>query len=207
MVSPILARESWSGIGGEVVRFKTARSTLDISKHSIQSTTANHVDNRITSSVNHPVLTPHIRHIRRYQCALIINLTRSHRTNTKTQPRRPPEFYNLKPSELDPNSSKEALPTEDAPPTSELDNPSFDAASYVKNLLAHEGLEGVLRVEAGLLADIRGFDGERKALVYDNYSKLIAATDTIRKMRSNICLLYTSPSPRDRTRSRMPSSA
>ena len=96
------------------------------------------------------------------------------------------EFYNLKPSELDPNSSKEALPTEDAPPTSELDNPSFDAASYVKNLLAHEGLEGVLRVEAGLLADIRGFDGERKALVYDNYSKLIAATDTIRKMRSNM---------------------
>ena len=25
--------------------------------------------------------------------------------------------------------------------------------------------------------------------------------------RSNVCLLYTSPSPRDRTRSRMPSSA
>jgi len=31
--------------------------------------------------------------------------------------------------------------------------------------------------------DIRGLDGERKALVYDNYSKLIAATDTIRKVR------------------------
>ena len=27
------------------------------------------------------------------------------------------------------------------------------------------------------------------------------------KIKSNICLLYTSPSPRDRTRSRMPSSA
>lgn len=32
------------------------------------------------------------------------------------------------------------------------------------------------------LAEIRGLDGERKALVYDNYSKLIAATDTIRKV-------------------------
>lgn len=31
--------------------------------------------------------------------------------------------------------------------------------------------------------DIRSLDGERKALVYDNYSKLIAATDTIRKVR------------------------
>lgn len=35
-------------------------------------------------------------------------------------------------------------------------------------------------------AEIRGLDGERKALVYDNYSKLITATDTIRKMRSNM---------------------
>ena len=34
--------------------------------------------------------------------------------------------------------------------------------------------------------EIRGLDGERKALVYDNYSKLIAATDTIRKMRTNM---------------------
>lgn len=31
--------------------------------------------------------------------------------------------------------------------------------------------------------EIRSLDGERKALVYDNYSKLIAATDTIRKVR------------------------
>lgn len=36
------------------------------------------------------------------------------------------------------------------------------------------------------LEEIRGFDGERKALVYDNYSKLIGATDTIRKMRTNM---------------------
>ena len=33
---------------------------------------------------------------------------------------------------------------------------------------------------------IRGFDGERKALVFDNYSKLITATDAIRKMRANM---------------------
>lgn len=34
-----------------------------------------------------------------------------------------------------------------------------------------------------MVTEIRGLDGERKALVYDNYSKLIAATDTIRKVR------------------------
>jgi len=44
----------------------------------------------------------------------------------------------------------------------------------------------VLKVENQLVGEIRGLDGERKALVYDNYSKLIAATDTIRKMRTNM---------------------
>ena len=34
-----------------------------------------------------------------------------------------------------------------------------------------------------------------------------AMSDDINDDKSRICLLYTSPSPRDRTRSRMPSSA
>ena len=37
-----------------------------------------------------------------------------------------------------------------------------------------------------------------------SYEESISALDTI---LNNVCLLYTSPSPRDRTRSRMPSSA
>lgn len=69
---------------------------------------------------------------------------------------------------------------------SELDTPNFDAEAYVKSVFANQGLEGVLRVEGGLINEIKGLDGERKALVYDNYSKLITATDTIRKMRSNM---------------------
>lgn len=32
------------------------------------------------------------------------------------------------------------------------------------------------------MVEIGALDGERKALVYDNYSKLIAATETIRKV-------------------------
>ena len=41
-------------------------------------------------------------------------------------------------------------------------------------------------------------------LTFDGNNLLIADT---KKLRFNTCLLYTSPSPRDRTRSRMPSSA
>lgn len=45
-------------------------------------------------------------------------------------------------------------------------------------------------------AEIKGLDGERKALVYDNYSKLISATDTIRKVRGrNFRPLSPPPSP------------
>ncbi|KAI9707224.1 MAG: hypothetical protein M1836_000184 [Candelina mexicana] len=69
---------------------------------------------------------------------------------------------------------------------SELDREGFNAESYVQGVLEREGLDGVLRVEGGLVNEIKGLDGERKALVYDNYSKLIAATDTIRKMRMNM---------------------
>ena len=38
-------------------------------------------------------------------------------------------------------------------------------------------------------------------------SKGLDKASKLHKQQSNICLLYTSPSPRDRTRSRMPSSA
>lgn len=45
-----------------------------------------------------------------------------------------------------------------------------------------EDIRLILRVEVEGRIEIKGLDGERKALVYDNYSKLISATDTIRKV-------------------------
>lgn len=56
-------------------------------------------------------------------------------------------------------------------------------------VLEREGLQGLLKIEGALLNEIRELDGERKALVYDNYSKLIAATDTIKGMRRNMAPL------------------
>lgn len=40
----------------------------------------------------------------------------------------------------------------------------------------------LLLISCAKWVDIRSLDGEKKALVYDNYSKLITATDTIRKV-------------------------
>lgn len=53
----------------------------------------------------------------------------------------------------------------------------------LSNSLATAWLIGML--------EIKDLDGERKALVYDNYSKLIAAADTIGKVRmSGIIYLF-----------------
>lgn len=94
------------------------------------------------------------------------------------------DYYNLPAASPPPKASLDI----ESPiiETSELDRPDFDAQAYVQSLLAREGLEGVLKVEAGLVSEVRSLDGEKKALVYDNYSKLIAATDTIKSMREKM---------------------
>ena len=43
-----------------------------------------------------------------------------------------------------------------------------------------------MKVEATLISEIKNLDGERKALVYDNYRKLIYATRTIGGMRKSV---------------------
>ena len=103
------------------------------------------------------------------------------------------DYYGLKDAPAQhPGKSKEKEDThvaaggETQVSTSELDASDFDAQNYVKGVLEHEGLEGVLRTEGGLVGEIKSLDGDRKALVYDNYSKLITATDTIRRMRANM---------------------
>lgn len=68
----------------------------------------------------------------------------------------------------------------------ELDSPDFDPQRYVDNLLATSSLATILKAENTLVGDIRTLDGERKALVYDNYSKLIRAVETIGKMRQSM---------------------
>lgn len=90
------------------------------------------------------------------------------------------DYYNL------PGPSPPAPPPITTTATSELDAPSFDPAVYVQGLLTTSSLENVLKTSAKLDAEIRNLDGEKKALVYDNYAKLIAATDTIRRMREEM---------------------
>jgi hypothetical protein len=98
------------------------------------------------------------------------------------------EFYRLKSAAADADSPTILSPSSEtgtlAPPTrlEKLDKDGFDAGSYVRQVLEVEGLEGLLALENELVGEVRALDGERKALVYDNYSKLITATETIKKV-------------------------
>lgn len=56
----------------------------------------------------------------------------------------------------------------------------------MQSLLKSSNLKSILRTEAILISEIKNLDGERKALVYDNYSKLIKATQTIGNMQEGL---------------------
>ena len=87
-------------------------------------------------------------------------------------------------------------------------------AAYFLNFIPQDwiiGLLGLIPLGLGIRSifvdeDIDEEDVEGK--ITGNGSKILAFTSlTVAMGGDNFCLLYTSPSPRDRTRSRMPSSA
>lgn len=110
------------------------------------------------------------------------------------------EYYNLKKAADDNKSSSGAAANNDDAASvtssihdsysdvlhSELDGENFDAETYTRQVLETQSLAQLLRTYNGILTDIRALDAEKKALVYDNYSKLITATETIRKMRDSM---------------------
>jgi vacuolar protein sorting-associated protein 51 len=93
-------------------------------------------------------------------------------------------------SSIDPSREQQqnALPALDS-----LDREGFDAGSYVRQVLENESLQALLSLERELVSEIKNIDGERKALVYDNYSKLISATETIKKVGISKLGLQTDP--------------
>ncbi|EDN97327.1 hypothetical protein SS1G_11852 [Sclerotinia sclerotiorum 1980 UF-70] len=100
------------------------------------------------------------------------------------------EYYNLKKGQEAPTddaaSEASSVHFDSEVQESEMDKDGFDGKKYVKEVLEKQTLGELLRTYNGVLTDIRALDAEKKALVYDNYSKLITATETIRKMRTNM---------------------
>jgi len=67
----------------------------------------------------------------------------------------------------------------------DIDSSAFDCDLKYRDLLKNFHLKDLVKSEKGLKVKITQLDGNMKTLVYENYSKFIAATDTIREMQTN----------------------
>ncbi|KAF7818136.1 vacuolar protein sorting-associated protein 51-like protein [Senna tora] len=63
---------------------------------------------------------------------------------------------------------------------------TFDPDYYMNNLVHKSNLEGLLQRHVEMAAEIKNLDTDLQMLVYENYNKFISATDTIKRMKSNI---------------------
>ena len=75
---------------------------------------------------------------------------------------------------------------DDAEPAEPLDRTDFEAKTYVEELLRRQPLDRLLERDAALRRETRTLGSDLQALVYENYSKFIAATETIQEMNSNV---------------------
>nr|CAH8870000.1 unnamed protein product [Trichobilharzia regenti] len=66
-----------------------------------------------------------------------------------------------------------------------IDSSSFDIQMYLDKSFKTKDLSDLMSEEKALSEQIRSLDSDMQTLVYDNYSKFINATDTIRMMKSN----------------------
>lgn len=104
------------------------------------------------------------------------------------------EFYNLQATQTSaekppPSAAAPTLQTEDSSPgdaLSALDNPSFSPQTYVDDILSSADAETLLRTLNSITISALGLEGDKKALVYDNYTTLLSATSTISRMRENV---------------------
>ncbi|KAF8339587.1 Vps51/Vps67-domain-containing protein, partial [Cantharellus anzutake] len=66
----------------------------------------------------------------------------------------------------------------------DIDSPAFDAQGYYTQLVAVSSLPTLLKRSNDLAEEIRQLETDRQALVYNHHHELVAASDTIRAMKS-----------------------
>ena len=65
----------------------------------------------------------------------------------------------------------------------DINNANFDPELFVNRLISEASLGQLMAQEGEIVRQIQGLDSDMQTLVYENYNKFIAATETIRKMR------------------------
>nr|KYP47571.1 Protein fat-free isogeny [Cajanus cajan] len=88
-------------------------------------------------------------------------------------------FYSPIPSASSNPFSKHTSPDD-------INSASFQPDQYMNIMARKSNLEGLLQRHVEMVAEIKNLDTDLQMLVYENYNKFICATDTIKRMKSNI---------------------
>jgi hypothetical protein len=67
-----------------------------------------------------------------------------------------------------------------------IDTPVFNAQQHTQDILRLFPLEKLMVEHRNMAREIKNLDSDMQQLVYENYNKFIAATDTIRGMQSSV---------------------
>lgn len=91
----------------------------------------------------------------------------------------------------DPTECGEASPMgrADASPsagTDNIDTPHFNSDRFVKTLLTSKPMENLIKIDNDMVHEIKALDSDMQMLVYENYNKFIGATETIKRMKTNV---------------------
>ncbi|KAG0499902.1 hypothetical protein HPP92_004158 [Vanilla planifolia] len=71
-------------------------------------------------------------------------------------------------------------------PADSINSSNFDPDVYMSLIVQRSNLDGLLQQHVEMAAEIKNLDTDLQMLVYENYNKFISATDTIKRMKSNI---------------------
>lgn len=72
------------------------------------------------------------------------------------------------------------------PAVPSIDTAAFNADNHIANILRSSTLEKLMVEHRNMAREIKNLDSDMQQLVYENYNKFIAATDTIRVMKTSI---------------------
>jgi hypothetical protein len=67
-----------------------------------------------------------------------------------------------------------------------IDTAHFDSRKYVEDMLSTMNIESLVSQDTTMVHEIRTLDSDMQMLVYENYNKFISATETIKRMKTNV---------------------
>ncbi|CAJ2629039.1 unnamed protein product [Trifolium pratense] len=91
----------------------------------------------------------------------------------------------------DPSISSTGITSAKFASLDDINSSQFDPDQYMNILVHKSNMEGLLQRHVEMAAEIKNLDTDLQMLVYENYNKFISATDTIKRMKSNISGMET----------------